>query len=223
VSRLLLVEDELVLGDTIRLSLQKMGFECDWVKTLKEAREVMQDHEFDLLILDRNLPDGEGLSLLKHPKRARFRALVLSSKSGVNERVTGLRQGADDYLPKPFSFRELEARIQALLRRPVMEIPGAADGAGLWALDEDSLTLVGARGPVVLTPLEFKFMKYLTLRKGTIVSKDRLLRDVWGFSFLPKTRTIDYLINQLRKRIEEDPEHPRHLLTIRGAGVKFLP
>jgi DNA-binding response OmpR family regulator len=104
-----------------------------------------------------------------------------------------------------------------------MEIPGAADGAGLWALDEDSLTLVGARGPVVLTPLEFKFMKYLTLRKGTIVSKDRLLRDVWGFSFLPKTRTIDYLINQLRKRIEEDPEHPRHLLTIRGAGVKFLP
>lgn len=226
-SRLLLVEDELVLGDTIRLSLQKMGFECDWVKTLREARERLLVEGYDLLILDRNLPDGEGLSLLKHPKRPTFLALVLSSKSGVNERVAGLKQGADDYLPKPFSFNELEARIQALLRRRPPPGEGAdpepASEANLWALDEDTLNVRGPRGLVVLTPLEFKFMKYLISRQGTIVSKDRLLRDVWGFSFLPKTRTIDYLINQLRKRIEVDPERPCHLLTIRGAGVKFLP
>ena len=76
---------------------------------------------------------------------------------------------------------------------------------------------------IELTPLEFKFLQYLIERKETIVSKDRLLRDVWGFSFLPKTRTIDYLITQLRKRLEPDPEKPAHLLTIRGAGVKFVP
>jgi two-component system OmpR family response regulator len=222
-SRLLLVEDELVLGDTIRISLQKMGFECVWVKTLREARESLGAEAFDLLILDRNLPDGEGLSLLKHPKRPYFLALVLSSKSGVNERVAGLRQGADDYLPKPFSFKELEARIHALQRRLPGKAPGTVASDVSWTLDEHELTLVGARGRVVLTPLEFKFMSYLISRRGMIVSKDRLLKDVWGFSFLPKTRTIDYLINQLRKRIEEDPEHPRHLLTIRGAGVKFLP
>jgi DNA-binding response OmpR family regulator len=226
VSRLLLVEDEWVLGDTIRLSLQKMGFECDWVKTLREARERLRTGIYDVLILDRNLPDGEGLSLLQDPGRSKVLALVLSSKSGVDDRVAGLRKGADDYLPKPFSFKELEARIQALLRRKAERGAGEAERAaeaGLWTLNEHTLTLVGAKGEVVLTPLEFKFMKYLVSRPGTIVSKDRLLRDVWGFSFLPKTRTIDYLINQLRKRIEEDSENPRHLLTIRGAGVKFLP
>ena len=148
-------------------------------------------------------------------------ALILSSKSGVEERVEGLRRGADDYLPKPFSFKELEARIHALIRRR----PAGSErqAAELWNLREDALTLECETGEVVLTPLEFKFMKYMLERKGTIVSKDRLLRDVWGFSFLPKTRTIDYLITQLRKRIELDPEHPKHLLTIRGAGVKFEP
>jgi len=221
VSRLLLVEDELSLGDTIRLSLIKMGFECDWVKTIKEAREKLNHEVYELMILDRNLPDGEGTQLLKHPRRKGVMALILSSKSGVDERVEGLRKGADDYLPKPFSFKELEARIHALMRR--RPEGGIRESSALWVLSEELLTLETELGAVELTPLEFKFMKYLIDRKGTIVSKDRLLKDVWGFSFLPKTRTIDYLITQLRKRIELDPEHPKHLLTIRGAGVKFAP
>ncbi|MBU6154590.1 MAG: response regulator transcription factor [Bdellovibrionales bacterium] len=220
-TKLLLVEDEITLGDTIRLSLIKMGFECDWVKTLKEAREKLNHESYDLMILDRNLPDGEGTQLLKHPRRKRMMALILSSKSGVEERVEGLRRGADDYLPKPFSFKELEARIHALIRRR----PGGPEthSGELWKLRDESMTIECETGEVALTPLEFKFMKYMLERKGAIVSKDRLLRDVWGFSFLPKTRTIDYLITQLRKRIELDPEHPKHLLTVRGAGVKFEP
>ena len=218
-SRLLLLEDEVSLGDTIRLSLIKMGFECDWVKTLREAREKLNHESYVLMILDRNLPDGEGTQLLRHPRRKGVMALILSSKSGVDERVEGLRKGADDYLPKPFSFKELEARIHALIRRrPNLPEKSANE---LWKLNEDLLSIECETGEVVLTPLEFKFMKYMIERKGAIVSKDRLLRDVWGFSFLPKTRTIDYLITQLRKRIELDPEHPKHLLTVRGAGVKF--
>jgi len=219
--RLLLVEDELSLGDTIRISLLKMGFECEWVKTLKAAREMLDHGTYDLMILDRNLPDGEGTTLLKHPKRAGTLALILSAKSGVQDRVEGLKKGADDYLPKPFSFKELEARIHALLRRQ-KEIP-VESPIELWRMREETLSIEGVRGSVELTPLEFKFLKYLLERKNSIVSKDRLLKDVWGFSFLPKTRTVDYLINQIRKRIEPDPEHPRHLLTIRGAGVKFVP
>ena len=219
--RLLLVEDELQLGEAIRLSLLKMGMECDWVKTLKEARARLAEGRYSLLILDRNLPDGEGTELLRHPKRRFFRALILSSKSSVDERIEGLNRGADDYLPKPFSFQELEARISALLRRlpPIEE----EKDSSLWVFNEGNLSLVTRLGEVVLTPLEFKFMRYMVQGAGAIISKERLLRDVWGFSFLPKTRTIDYLITQLRKRIEEDPEHPKHLLTIRGAGVKFVP
>jgi DNA-binding response OmpR family regulator len=218
-SRLLLVEDEIQLGEAIRKSLSKMGFECDWVKTLREGRDKMNHETYVLMILDRNLPDGEGTQLLRHPRRKGMMALILSSKSSVEHRVEGLRKGADDYLPKPFSFQELEARIHALIRRRPSQ-PGK-DKVEMWKLSEETLTLECETGEVVLTPLEFKFMKYLLERKGSIVSKDRLLRDVWGFSFLPKTRTIDYLITQLRKRIELDPEHPKHLLTVRGAGVKF--
>ena len=218
-TRLLLVEDELSLGDTIRLSLGKMGYQCDWVKTVKDAKMKLNEGSYDVLILDRTLPDGEGTQLLKHPKRKTLMTMILSSRSSVDERVDGLRKGADDYLPKPFSFKELEARLEALIRR----MPERKEARPHWVLSEETLSVECETGTVELTPLEFKFLKYLIERPGTIVSKDRLLKDVWGFRFLPKTRTIDYLITQLRKRIEVDPEHPKHLLTIRGAGVKFAP
>jgi DNA-binding response OmpR family regulator len=219
VIRILLVEDELVLGDTIRISLGKMGFECDWAKTLGEARERLSTGKYPLWILDRNLPDGEGTTLLSHESRNEALVLILSSKSSVEERVRGLKLGADDYLSKPFSFRELEARLGALSRRaPASDLKTTGKG---WTVDSKRLTLDTGSKRVELTPLECKFMIYLLEREGDIVSKDRLLRDVWGFTFLPKTRTVDYLITQLRKRIEPDPEHPRHLLTVRGAGVRL--
>jgi DNA-binding response OmpR family regulator len=221
-SKILLVEDELLLGDAIMLSLQKMGYECTWVKTLLEARAKLKEQRFQLMVLDWNLPDGEGIELLTHPKRKFMMALILSSKSSVQERVEGLKRGADDYLPKPFSFHELEARLQALLRR-LPESGEEDEQAPAWQLDENNLEIECPSGTFSLTPLEFKFLRYLLERQDTIVSKDRLLRDVWGFKFLPKTRTIDYLITQLRKRIEPDPENPKHLLTIRGVGVKFTP
>ena len=218
--RILLVEDELILGDTIQLSLQKMGYACVWVKTLRDAKQRLDKEEYDAAVVDWNLPDGEGLALLKHPKRNALMVLVLSSKASVVERVEGLTRGADDYLPKPFSFHELEARLLALLRRaPAKEEFKKA----LWLMDERMLSVEAPTGKVELTPLEFKFLKYLVERKDMIISKDRLLRDVWGFTLLPKTRTVDYVITQLRKRIEMDPETPGHLLTVRGAGVKFIP
>ena len=221
-NRILLVEDEVLLGDTIVLSLKRMGFDCVWVKTLKDAKAKLREEAFGVAVVDWNLPDGEGVELLRHPKRKYVMILILSSKSSVSERVEGLKRGADDYLPKPFSFHELEARIQALLRRKP-EPERSDPRANSWTLDESTLQVSCPTGVFELTPLEFKFLNYLVDRKGTIVSKDRLLRDVWGFSLLPKTRTVDYLITQLRKRIEPDPETPIHLLTVRGAGVKFLP
>ena len=217
--KILLVEDEPILGDTILISLKQMGYEATWVKTLKESKAILTKDYFDLLLLDWNLQDGEGIELLKHRKRESLMVLMLSSKSSIEERVRGLNLGADDYLPKPFSFHELQARIEALLRRRVEKKPESL----LWSLNLDHMTVDAPTGVVELTPLEFKFLSYIFERKGAIVSKDRLLRDVWGFSFLPKTRTVDYLMTQLRKRLEPDPEKPKHLLTVRGAGVKFIP
>lgn len=218
-SRVLLVEDEAILADTILLSLKKMGYECSHARTLKEARDQLKKNRFDLMILDRNLPDGEGTRLLKDPNRAAAMSLILSSKSSVAERVEGLNYGADDYLPKPFSYLELSARLQALERRR----PAAPEVVEAWISDESTLSVQTPRGKIELTPLEFKFLTYLIARQNTIVSKSRLLQEVWGFTFLPKTRTVDYVITNLRKRIEEEPDSPKHLLTVRGAGVKFVP
>lgn len=218
-SRVLLVEDEVVLAETLLLSLKKLGYECSHARTLKEAREFLKKSRFDLMILDRNLPDGEGTRLLKDPNRANAMTLILSSKSSISEKVEGLNYGADDYLPKPFSYLELSARLQALERRR----PSASESGEHWASDETTLSLQTPRGKIELTPLEFKFITYLIARKNMIVSKSRLLHEVWGFTFLPKTRTVDYVITNLRKRIEAEPDSPKHLLTIRGAGVKFVP
>jgi DNA-binding response OmpR family regulator len=220
-SKVLLVEDEKILAETILISLKKMGYECFHSSTLKDAKEQLKNHRFDILILDRNLPDGEGTRLLKDPNRGSSMALILSSKSSIAERVEGLNYGADDYLPKPFSYLELSARLQALERRRPPVIEGVKTES--WISDESTLSIETPRGNIELTPLEFKFLTYLIARKNTIVSKSRLLQEVWGFTFLPKTRTVDYVITNLRKRIEDEPDSPKHLLTVRGAGVKFVP
>jgi len=224
-SHLLLVEDEPVLGDTLQRSIRKIGHDCVWVKRLSEARAVLKRSTFDFWVLDRNLPDGDGIELLGEPARNQTMVLVLSAKSSAEEKVEGLQAGADDYLQKPFSFQELSARLQALERRRpagTSSVPLAKDGESpLWSLDSDTLKVLAPMGWVTLTPLEFKCLSYLIRHAGKIVSKDRLLREVWGFSLLPKTRTVDYLITQLRKRIEPEPESPRYLITVRGAGMKF--
>lgn len=216
--KVLLVEDEEMLAETMMISLKKLGYDCTRSATLKEGREQLKKNRFDILILDRNLPDGEGTRLLKDPNKGNAMTLILSAKSSVAEKVEGLNFGADDYLSKPFSYAELSARLKALERR----MPPASDSE-LWRSDESSLTVETPNGKITLTPLEFKFLTYLIARKNTIISKSRLLQEVWGFKFLPKTRTVDYVIVNLRKRIEVEPDQPKHLLTIRGAGVKFVP
>ncbi len=222
--RVLLVEDEEALADTILLSLKKLGYVCHHAKTLKEGREQLKSHRFSILILDRNLPDGEGTRLLKDPNRGDAMSLILSAKASVAERVEGLNYGADDYLPKPFSYPELSARLKALERRmPASSSQADSTNGRLWVSDESTLSLTTPRGKIELTPLEFKFITYLIARQNTIVSKNRLLQEVWGFTLLPKTRTVDYVITNLRKRIEDEPENPKYLLTVRGAGVKFVP
>lgn len=222
--RVLLLEDEPKLGRALLIALKELQLEVDWVTTLTEAhgRVEREGGSYALFILDRGLPDGEGLDLCVPIRTLGFNApiLVLTALGSIQDRVQGLNEGADDYLPKPFSSLELEARVRALLRRSAR--PAQAAG-GLWQLDERQLRVFApGRGWVRLTPLEFRLARLLIEREDQIISREMLLKEVWGFSLLPKTRTVDLFMTRLRKSFEPVPETPRHFLTVRGAGYRFV-
>jgi DNA-binding response OmpR family regulator len=230
----LLVEDERDLAIALQIALRKLGIEAQHASTIAQARELIDGKGspgFELVVLDRNLPDGDGIDLCAQLRTQGFsgRILMLTAIGGISDRVLGLNQGADDYLPKPFSWEELEARVRALSRRMPATNPAAATDSvdpalQDWKLDEARLRIQGPRGDwVTLTPLEFKLAACLIQSSGTIVSRDRLLTEVWGFTLLPRTRTVDHFLGRLRKHFEVNPETPKHFITVRGAGYRFEP
>lgn len=230
-TRTLLVEDEKALADTLKIALARLQIpQIFHATTLAAAKQILAVETIELLILDRNLPDGDGLSLCRDLRKDGFGGVILclTAKGDIDDRVAGFESGADDYLPKPFHWEELAARIGALARRKeiiresitrkssVIEVTPS-----LWTLGADRLRIFGPKGWVVLTPLEFKLATHLIRANGAIVSREELLKEVWGFRFLPKTRTTDYFLGRLRKVFEKDPDAPKHFLTVRGAGYRF--
>jgi two-component system alkaline phosphatase synthesis response regulator PhoP len=221
----LLVEDELNLATTLKVALAKIGINVEHVTTISAANESLKKFSPSLIVLDRTLPDGDGLTLCKAIRPTyQGMVLMLTARGDVNDRVSGLNAGADDYLPKPFSWAELEARISALYRRRSPVETSSAKAVG-WEIDSNRLRILRPSKTgdtwVTLTPLEFKLASHLIGAKGAIVTREDLLKDVWGFTLLPKTRTVDHFLGRLRKYFEENPEDPRHFLTVRGAGYRF--
>jgi DNA-binding response OmpR family regulator len=221
------VEDETNLAVALKVALGKLGIRVTHATTLAGARRASRETAPELILLDRRLPDGDGMSLCSALREDGYRGaiLMLTASGELHDRVDGLNAGADDYLPKPFSWEELEARIRALSRRSEGFASAAAPekkGAA-WELEPDRLRVRGPKDWVKLTPLEFKLASRLISAAGAIVTRDELLKDVWGFTLLPKTRTVDHFLGRLRKRFEENPEDPRHFLTVRGAGYRFEP
>jgi DNA-binding response OmpR family regulator len=224
-ARAVLVEDEARFADTLIIALSRRGIRTDHASTLAAGRQLLSEVRPELVILDRNLPDGDGLELCRELRMKGYDGsiLVLTALGQTEDRVKGLYEGADDYLPKPFSWDELEARIAALERRQ-FKLSGGAKAApgGLWHLDEKRLRVLGPKGWAELTPLEFKLASHLIRAHGEIVTRDDLLKNVWGFTLLPKTRTVDHFLGRLRKMFEADPEAPKHFITVRGAGYRFM-
>lgn len=222
----LLVEDELNLGQALEVALSRLCSTTRRATTLEQARARLKEETADFILLDRQLPDGDGILLCDELRHRGFHGciLMLTASGDTDARIEGLRAGADDYLPKPFSWEELEARIHALGRRKqAYHAAGSAASStsSLWERDETRLRIHGPSGWVELTPLEFKLACHLIQAKGAIVSREELLKEVWGFHLLPKTRTVDFFLSRLRKHFEQNPEEPRHFLTIRGAGYRF--
>jgi two-component system alkaline phosphatase synthesis response regulator PhoP len=216
-----LLEDEPQLARVLVLSLEKMNLKAIHASSLQGARELLETRDFSrwprLFLVDRNLPDGDGLELVDEIRKKGFdgAVLVLSARGSSKDKVVGLDQGADDYLAKPFDFDELAARIRSLSKRITIH-------ENLWFLDDDQRRILGPKGWVVLTPIEFKLCQAVMSQPEKIISRDELLKNVWGYQFLPKTRTVDFFWGRLRKLFELDPENPKHFLTVRGSGYRFV-
>ena len=228
----LLVEDEVNLAATLKIALRKLSIPVRHAATLQDARDRIAESQPDFILLDRNLPDGDGLELCSDLRKQGYTGmiLILTASGQTSDKIAGLTQGADDYLPKPCDWEELNARIVALSRRVSSPAPEGGAAAptraskplSRWIRDEDRLRIQGPKGVwVELTPLEFKLASHLMIARGAIVGREELLKHVWGFTLLPKTRTVDHFLGRLRKRFEVDAENPKHFITVRGAGYRF--
>lgn len=234
---ILVVEDEKHLAAGLRYNLKAEGYEVETVGTAEEALALLDDDGrkgFDILVLDVMLPGMDGFSLASHLRaQGQFvPILMLTARGQAQDVLRGFEAGADDYLPKPFDLAVLLARINALLRRrqwfnkdrdrasqndvaKVFEFEGKT-------IDFEALELRSGEQTVHLTLMEAELLRYLINHEGKIVSRSAILEDVWGLREDTDTRAIDNFIVRLRKYIEDEPSRPRHLLTVRGVGYKFV-
>ncbi|MEZ5964248.1 MAG: response regulator transcription factor [Planctomycetota bacterium] len=224
--RLLLVEDDLTLRTALRDAFEGEGYATVVAADGHEARAALRDGRFDLLVLDVMLPGPSGLELLRE-LRARdgdTPVLLLTARGEESDRVLGLELGADDYVCKPFSLRELLARVKAMLRR--RERPQAAFvqrfALGDAEVDLAAFTVVRAGQTHTLSPKEAAMLTLLRQHGGRAVSRAQFLREVWGGDQFVGDRTIDTHVLNLRQKIEGDPKAPQHLLTVHGVGYRLV-
>ncbi len=218
--RVLIVEDDPEERGYLARALSEAGWTVEATGSGREGLFHASGGDFDALLLDRMLPDLDGLSLLKSVRAAGVRtpAILLTAMSAIDERVRGLRAGADDYVVKPFAFSELEARLEALLRRPG-ETVEAQTRLVCADLELDLIARKARRGDreIVLLPREFAILEHLLRRKGRIVTRTMLLEGVWGYRFDPKTNVIDVHVSRLRRKVDAPGEAPL-IRTVRGSG-----
>lgn len=220
----LLVEDDVQVGDFIAAELSRAGHQCTQAADGETGLQAATDAGFDVLIVDRMLPQRDGLSLIEHLRAngVQTPALVLSALGDVDDRVQGLRSGADDYLVKPFSMAELLARLEVLLRRATLPAAEAQTTLQVADLSMDLLQQkVERQGQLLqLQPREYKLLEYLMRHAGQVVTRAMLLEHVWGYHFDPQTNVIDVHVSRLRQKIDRDFDVAL-LATVRGAGYRL--
>jgi DNA-binding response OmpR family regulator len=223
---ILLVEDEPDMQRGLRDNLEFEKYEVDVAGDGEGALKKITEGGYDLIILDIMLPSMSGLDVCKQVRQQGITTpiIMLTAKGEEIDKVLGLELGADDYVTKPFGVRELLARVKALLRRTEGPSGGSPEKMvlGSLAIDFSSYTAIRDGKSLSLTPKEIEIMKYLWNRRNKTVSRDELLTDVWGYDQAISSRTVDNFILKLRQKIEDDPAHPRYLLTIHGVGYKLI-
>ncbi len=220
------VEDEAELASLIEYNLTRGGFEVKVLNGGDGMIDLLEPWQPDLIVLDVMLPGMDGFDLCRHirqnPKLARTPVIFLTARTDEVDRVLGLEIGGDDYITKPFSPRELVARIKAHLRRLDTDTaPSQALALGPFRLDRAARRVFQGEKEIVLTSTEFKLLEFFLTHTGTAWSREQLLREVWGQQHFVTPRTVDVHIRRLREQIEEKPDEPSFLVTVRGFGYRF--
>lgn len=224
-AKILVVDDEPPIGDIVATVLGKAGYEVHYAMDADEAIAFFQREPLDLFILDIMMPRMDGFALCEWiRRRSSLPVIMLTAKGSVNDIVHGLKVGADDYITKPFTVKELEARVDAVLRRVSWGESPLSDQAitiGEIHIDKEA-RLATARGVEVrLSPTEFELLHYMMSRAGQAINRMAFFRDVWGYESIEDSSLVEVGIRRLREKIEADPSSPRYILTVRGAGYKF--
>ncbi|HHW39563.1 MAG TPA: response regulator transcription factor [Syntrophomonadaceae bacterium] len=224
-SKILVVDDEESIVKLVSFNLNKEGFQTVAAGDGNEAWEKIQQEKPDLIVLDVMLPGMDGLTLCRLMRKEGLTTpiLMLTARDEEIDKVLGLEMGADDYLTKPFSPRELVARVRAILRRT-----GEREREGEEHLEFGELEVFPARyevrlagETVALTPKEFELLLLLCRSAGLVLSREYILQKLWGYDFYGDARVVDVHISHLREKLEQDPAHPRYIKTVRGVGYKF--
>ena len=224
-ARLLLIDDDARLAAMVGDYLRAAGFAVDTAPTLAAGRERLRTAAYDALVLDLMLPDGDGLDLTRElradPRTRRLPLLMLTARGEPTDRVVGLELGADDYLGKPFEPRELLARVKALLRRAAPAAEGEVLRFGRLEIDLDQRRARLDGRDCDLTAHQFELLAVLARSAGRVLTRDQIMDALKGHPLDAYDRSIDVHVSRIRAAIEDDPRHPRRVLTVRGAGYLF--
>lgn len=226
--RVLLAEDEELIGEMIRLNLEEEGYDLDWVLEGDKVRGAVLNGNYDLIVLDVMMPGKIGFDVARELRDLEIGTpiLMLTARSGVLDKVTGLDSGADDYLTKPFDMSEFLARVRALIRRSLtgaeLHSSRIIRVAG-FTVNLDSLEAESNEGTVSLSEKEAHLTEYFVRHPGRTLLRADILDEVWGMDATPTERTVDNFILRLRRLFEESPDQPKHFLTIRSKGYRYEP
>jgi len=227
VSRILLVEDDEHLAEGLAFNLRNAGYEVEIVETGEEALAAAGgDAPHDVILLDVMLPGMDGVEVARRLRKAgnTLPILMITARASADDKIEGLDAGADDYITKPFDLDEVFARIRGALRRQVWGRGRAPETLryGRWTIDFQSFVATDGEEERPLTTTEAAVLKLFASRPGEVISRETFLEEVWGVPGSLETRTVDNFIRKLRHALEEDPSRPRHIVSVRGAGYKFV-
>ncbi|HEU4413452.1 MAG TPA: response regulator transcription factor [Candidatus Angelobacter sp.] len=226
--RIFVVEDEADISRLLRHHLETAGFKVRCYSTTHGVLADALRERPALLLLDIMVPGGDGFELCRQVRQSTnalsgLPIVFLTARTGEADRIRGLETGADDYILKPFSPRELIARVKAVLRRCEIPLAPSLIRAGDLEIDSQAMTIMLRGTPMIATATEFRLLHYLAQHAGRVFTRDQILDAVWRETAFVSPRSVDVYVRKLRSKIEDDPEHPRYLRTVRGAGYKFDP
>lgn len=227
---ILTIDDELHIRELLEYNLTKAGYEVLGAETGEKGMELLRTAQVDLVLLDCMLPGMDGVEVLRRIRASSelssLPVMMLTAKGEEIDKVLGLEMGADDYLSKPFGIRELEARVKALLRRSSsekMEVqPEAALQVGDLTINHAAREVRLQGTPITLSLKEYELLYLLASHPNRVYTREQLLEQIWGYAYSGETRTVDVHIRNLRKKLEQDPEKPDYIRTVRGIGYKFV-